>query len=76
MLEEDLDYVIEQVDERNRAQTVPRFVPRSAWRRLKEVEAILDAYTARRPEMARSLMRKYERGTKTGNRGGNRLKAD
>lgn len=39
-----------------------------------EVSAILDAYLARTPELSRSLIRKYEKGTKNGNRTGNRLK--
>jgi integrase len=34
----------------------------------KDVERILDTYLARTPELARQAMRKYEKGTKNGNR--------
>lgn len=36
-----------------------------------EVQRIIDAYLARTPEMAKSAMKQYEKGTKSGNRGGN-----
>lgn len=38
-----------------------------------EVSAIIDCYLARTPELARSLIRKYEKGTKSGKRTGKRL---
>ena len=37
---------------------------------IKDVEPILDTYTARSPELARSAMQRYESGTKSGKWGG------
>jgi integrase len=37
---------------------------------IKDVECILDTYTARSPELTRSAMQKYESGTKSGKRTG------